>query len=545
MYPITSDVLELFQNGAHQQARITMGSVTIDNSRIVQGGLIINRYCSTGNKAMVGACVAAEATLLLDNHDGFYNQTNFVGREMFIEIGVADANDDMHYVPIGYFTIDESPRKQSKIKISALDRMLWFEQEVDESALTFPCTINELLQDICSECGVTWSVSALTNGSYTVDEYPSTARSYRDILSWICEVTGTNAFFDYNGELVLSWYSASSAGTLTTENRLTSDTSEESIVLTGVKIKTETNEYTAGLTDYALEIDLNPLLKEDVQSVANAINLVVNRFTYKAFTATVLPMPHVYPMDGLTFVDKDENSFFVAVTDWTYQMNGTTELRGRGESTKRASYVNPYGKSNKGLPVDEAMELLRANIIRTAEVLDEKMETYQQTIHGEVTALSSQFGAFRQETDNKITANAEAITQNLTFVQTLISETNENLAETDAEVTSQGDLVSVTDIWRQITEGYIKSGLLYYDNGVEVLGTAIGQLTYEYVNGNKVIKREGFYATYTARGISIYKGTTEVSHFADIEALIQFLVTTKITMGNFVIDTTDGDFTIK
>ena len=545
MYPITSDVLELFQNGAHQQARITMGNVTIGNSRIVQGGLIINRYCSTGNKAMVGACVAAEATLLLDNHDGFYNQTNFVGREMFIEIGVADANDDMHYVPIGYFTIDESPRKQSKIKISALDRMLWFEQEVDESALTFPCTINELLQDICAECGVTWSVSALTNGSYTVDEYPETARSYRDILSWICEVTGTNAYFDYNGELVLSWYSTSSAGTLTIENRLTSDTSEESIVITGVKIKTETNEYTAGLTDYALEIDLNPLLKEDVQSVANAINLVVNRFTYKAFTATVLPMPHVYPMDGLTFVDKDENSFFVAVTDWTYQMNGSTELRGRGESTKRASYVNPYGKSNYGLPVDEAMELLRANVIRTAEVINQNMDSMQQILQGETSALSTQFGAWRQEVQNLIDANAEAITQNYSSVQTIIGSINEALTDTNTEVTAQGASLTETNEWRQVTEAYIKSGLLYYEGNVEVYGVAVGQLTYEEVNGKRVIKREGFYATYTSNGITIFKGTNEVAHFLDVEALIDQITARKIVMGNFTIDTTDGRFTIK
>jgi len=545
MYPIDSDVLALFQSGAYQQARITMGNVTIGNDRIIQGGLQINRYCSTGNTAMVGSCIAAELTLTLENSDGYYNNTNFVGRELFVEIGVADENDAVHYIPMGYFGIDESPRKKNKLSISALDRMLWFEVEADKTALTFPCTITELLQDICSECGVTWSVSALTNGSYTVDEYPDTARTYRDILSWICEVTGTNAYFDYNGELVLAWYSTSSAATLTVQNRIASDTSEESIVLTGVEIETETQTYTAGLPDYALKISLNPLLKEDVQSVANAINLVVNRFTYKAFSATVLSMPHIYPMDGLTFVDADGNSFFVAVTDWTFKMNGNTELRGRGESSKAASYVNPYGKANYGLPVDEAMELLRANIIRTAEVLDEKMETYQQTIHGEVTALSSQFGAFRQETDNKITANAEAITQNLSFVQTLISETNENLAETDATVTSQGTTVSETEIWRQITEGYIKSGLLYYENGVEVLGTAIGQLTYEYVNGNKVIKREGFYATYTANGVTIYKGTTEVSHFKDIQALIQYLVTTKIIMGNFVIDTTDGDFTIK
>ena len=543
-YPITQDVLELFQTRP-QQARITLGQMVIDNSRIMQGGLTINRYCSTGNRAMVGACVAAEATIVLENSDGFFNQTNFVGREMFIEIGVADDNEDMIYIPLGYFGIDESPRKKNKINISALDRMLWFEQEVDESALTFPCTITELLDDICDECGVTRKISTLTNGSYVVDEYPSTARSYRDILSWICEVAGANAYFDYDGELVISWYSTTPSVTLTMQNRKLSDTSENSIVITGVEIETETDKYVAGLSDYALQISLNPLLKENVQSVADAINLVVNRFTYKAFSATVLSMPHLYPMDGATFVDADGNSFFVSITDWTFKLNGSTELRGRGESSKTASYVNPYGKSNYGLPVDEAIELLRANIIRTAEVLNEQMDSVQQTLHGEVTALSSQFGTYREETDNRIEANATAITQNYTSVQSMISETNDNLADTNTELASQGATVADTFDWRQVTEAYIKTGLLYYESGVEVYGIAIGQLTYEEVNGNRVIKREGFYATYTGSDIVFYKGTTEVARYADFEAFVNQLRTNTIVMGDFTIKVDSDGFTIK
>lgn len=545
-YPITQSVYELFQSGAYQQARITMGQTIIGNSRIVQGGLSINRYCTTGEKAMVGSCVASELTLVLENSDGAYNLTNFLGRELFVEVGVADENEEIHYVPMGYFGIDEAPRKKARITISALDRMVWFEQKADASALTFPCTITDLLADICSECGVTRKISgALTNGAYVVDEYPETARTYRDILKWICEVTGTNAYFDYDGELVLGWFNTSPDVTLTISNRLSSDTSEESVVFTGVTITTETDTYVAGLPDYAIEIAQNPLLKEGVQAVADAINLVVNHFSYKAFSASVLAMPHLYPMDGATFVDADGNQFFVAITDCTFKLNGTTELRGRGESTASASYVNPYGKSNYGLNVDEAMELLRANIIRTAEVLNEQMDSVQQTLHGEVTALSSQFGTYREETDNRIEANATAITQNYTSVQSMISQTNDNLAETNTEVASQGTSLADTIDWRQVTEAYIKTGLLYYEGGVEVYGIAIGQLTYEEVNGNRVIKREGFYATYTGKDIVFYKGTTEVARYADFEAFVNQLRTNTIVMGDFTIKVDSDGFTIK
>ena len=358
-------------------------------------------------------------------------------------------------------------------------------------------------------------------------------------------MTGTNAYFDYDGELVLDWYTTTPSATLTVANRILSDTSEESIVITGVEIQTETETYISGLKDYALTISQNPLLKEGVQAVADALNLVVNRFTYKAFSATVLSMPHLYPMDGATFIDKDGNSFFVAITDWTFKLNGNTELRGRGESSKQASYVNPYGKTGQGIAVDEAIELMRANIFRTAEVLNERVDSVQQTLHGEVTALSSQFGTYREETDLRIEANAQSITQNYTDVQSLISETNANLSATSNTVNEQGDVVSETLDWKQITESYIKTGLLYYENNIPVNGIAIGQLTYEEVNGKRVIKREGFYATYTGSDIVFYRGTTEVARYADFEAFVNRLATNEIVMGKFTLKADTNGWTIK
>lgn len=59
-------------------------------------------------------------------------------------------NAVIHWIPCGYFTIDEPPRALSTITISALDRMILFDKTVDISKLSFPMTVADLLNKICT-----------------------------------------------------------------------------------------------------------------------------------------------------------------------------------------------------------------------------------------------------------------------------------------------------------------------------------------------------------------------------------------------------------
>lgn len=194
---------------------------------------------------------------------------------------------------------------------------------------------------------------------------------------------------------------------------------------------------------------------------------------------------------------------------------------------------------------DASVEVLKAMIVKNAEVIEQQMDTMEQNLHGEYTALSSQFGTYREETDNKIEANANAITQNYTNVQTMIGETNDSLSETQSQVDSQGAVQTETSKWEAITKAYIKTGLLYYDGLDPIYGIAIGQIKIDENDPEECMLRQGFYATYTGSDIVFYKGTTEVARYSDMAAIVNELNTRKIVMGSFTIDTTNGRFTIK
>lgn len=248
------------------------------------------------------------------------------------------------------------------------------------------------------------------------------------------------------------------------------------------------------------------------------------------------------PITSETSIDK-LRSYLMQMTDQLEYALNNLETSNFTETSRKeiASTSTEIAQQT----TDSSAEVLKAFIQKTAEVIEQQMDSMEQTLHGEYTALSSQFGTYREETDNRIEANANAITQNYTNVQTMIGETNDNLADTNAVVSGQGAILSDTTDWKTITEAYIKTGLLYYEGLTPIYGIAIGQITIDENDPEKVMTREGFYATYTGSDIIFYKGTTEVARYSDIEAIVNQLNTNKIVMGDFTISVGSDGLTIK
>lgn len=340
MYTISSDILNRFQSGQKQYARLTFSNnSTIENDRIIQGTFSINRYVVTGESIGIGSTVAAELSFVLRNGDAAYTSDDFLDEEVFAEIGVMDSNDTIQYVPFGYYTFDDASESATTINLSALDRMLKFEKTV--GTITFPITVNNLLAAACTACSVTLdsSVTGLVNGTYSVTELPDSVKTWREVLQWICEITGTNAWITRDGKLKLSWFATSSSATLTTANRLNSSVGKDVISITGVTILANNVKYTAGTNTRPLTITDNGLISHDHQTVADAINTARNGYSYSSFTATAMPLPQLDPMDVITFV-KGASNILCPVTDITFKLSGMTTL---GCKSDQLAHGRSYG----------------------------------------------------------------------------------------------------------------------------------------------------------------------------------------------------------
>ncbi len=363
-YPISKSALDLFQTPYRQVVSITLegtaGTVTIDQSNIPAGGMSVNRYCVSGNRIEIGSVIASELTLLLDNTDGKYDDVVFEGAELFVRVGVKkwDAKTwekaDFHFVPFGYFTVDETPRKLRSITLTALDRMVLFDKKVDNSLLSFPMTVDTLLGRICDLCNVVCdtNVALLPNHDYVIEAAPPEEDlTYRQYLAWIAEITGTCGFIDWNGHLILKWYEATDT-VITMKERHTSDLQENAVTLTGVQVvDTEGVIHLVGDDGYAINIESNSLIQNNHREVAEALYEVLSGFTYTPFSATVKPMPHLYPLDMITFVDKAGVEHPTIITDFTFSLNKSTVLQGKGETATKSGYAsaNPLTKKESAI----------------------------------------------------------------------------------------------------------------------------------------------------------------------------------------------------
>ena len=383
MVNVSQDIIKSFNEGNKQTAliEVTAGSktFTITDADIIQGGLKIDRYCVTNSKIEVGSAVASELSLKLRNYDGKFNDVSFEGAVLNVKIGIHAANTselgkfilgksvlgfakglgnfilgtgrlgdysvdtEIYWVPCGLFIVDTPPRKLSTISISALDYMVLFDREVNASALSFPIHVDALIQKICSICNVTLAtdVSVLPNHYFSIGGLPDTNQklTYRQLLQWRAQLTGTCAFMDGSGRLVLKWYEQTGV-TITASERYSSDMLENDITITGFTcVDGKGNTYLSGTADYTLDLSDCGFLTNAYEGVLKELQTARGGFAYRPYSATIKSAPYLFPLDMIRYKDKDGVVHDTIVTNVALALNCNTAISGAGETVTSSSYA--------------------------------------------------------------------------------------------------------------------------------------------------------------------------------------------------------------
>ena len=382
MYRTTDEAINLLNKNYRQVVRIsfngTQETLALTEANILQGGFSITRGAVSGDRLEIGSAVAAELKLQLDNRDGRFDETTFEGAELFVEIGVKkwDAREwehaIMHWIPCGYFTVDEPPRALRTISLSALDRMVKFDRMVDTSLIQFPISVEMLVNRCCTICGVTLASGQLVNlpnKDYLVSNMPSTeqAITYRNLIKWAAAIMGTCAYIDWDGKLRFQWY-VDCEQSIDSSKRYSSDMLEQDVTITGIAFTdTDKVQYIAGTKDYALDMTGNFLIQHDAQQVVNTIYQRIGGFTYRPYTATIKPSPYLFPLDVIDYVDKNGNSHVSVITNVTFTINGNTKIDGKGETTQASGYATPSGMTAWQSAILEQMKVATDNKITSRQ----------------------------------------------------------------------------------------------------------------------------------------------------------------------------------
>lgn len=458
MVNVSQDIIKSFNEGNKQTALIEVAAgsktFTITDADIIQGGLKIDRYCVTNSKIEVGSAVASELSLKLRNYDGKFNDVSFEGAVLNVKIGIklssvlegatlgkgilgrmilgsASSDQDVAYVPCGLFIVDTPPRKLSTISISALDYMVLFDREVNTSALSFPIHVDALIQKICSICNVTLAtdVSVLPNHYFSIGGLPDTNQklTYRQLLQWCAQLTGTCAFMDGSGRLVLKWYEQTGV-TITASERYSSDMLENDITITGFTCDDgKGNTYLSGTADYTLDISDCGFLTNAYDGVLKELQAARGGFAYRPYSATIKSAPYLFPLDMIRYKDKDSIVHDTIVTNVTLALNCNTAISGAGETVTSSSYTqSTSGVTSQQAAKDRAnLEKINQTATQTNQTKNDltqfktqyssdfektqsaiKSRVTKETYQTDMAGVSMRIGA----AETKISQNADAIT---------------------------------------------------------------------------------------------------------------------------------------
>lgn len=353
MYPVS----EAFKTAIAKNVRdvkitgtITLKDDTVINitdEDIVLGSLYFAEQCVSGEDIEVGNVYASELGLALTSPP--LNPYSLDGARIIINFGInvePDPEEDpsWEYVPLGYFYITEIERKQTTVNLKALDGLIFF--DVDLSSVLTTGTPYALVNSCCTKAGIVLATSmgefeSLANGlsAFTIP-VDSKVETCRDLIMWVCQITGTFARMNRMGQLeVVPITSGASVKTISKAERFTSDVSDFYVKITKVAMKVGEEEYSSGIEGMTMKLEENPLLTgAEAAEINTALSNILSQVTlaeYTPYNVDFAGDPTLQAGDWVTLVDTGvlgggDVVSIITHTSWRYR--GPHNIKGAGKS---------------------------------------------------------------------------------------------------------------------------------------------------------------------------------------------------------------------
>ncbi len=402
MYPTSS----LYQEYIHSRVRKSIeyyGTITqtdgrmysFGNSDILSGaGNTITKQCSGDMSIDIGAVYASELVLSLIPNDETLDIDRYsinkavIDLYAYVEEAVIrtweeaepftwslisqctwgeDPKIISESIPMGVFTVTEAMRSMSAIKITAYDDMVKFEKDLPSEIDTVSRSVYQWLRYICIACNVSLGMTApqvrdITNGnmSFSYAEVATDVKTYRDLLSLLCQATASVAVFGRQGRLVLINYSMTVDDVVDSSFRYKSDFSDFQSWYTGLsasyKAGAVTEYFKNAITDSGLVYDLgyNGFLQisneRNRKAVLQTIIDAQKTIKYTPFKVEMPTNPAYDLMDVIQFTDNQTTVQDIApLTKIIFNLGGKMEISCGGSDPALAEVRTRETKAIEGL----------------------------------------------------------------------------------------------------------------------------------------------------------------------------------------------------
>ena len=336
--------------------------VTFANRDIVSGEII---RTISGESLEIGTVYSSQLSIELVLPS--VSRYELYGCDISINCEIEGAAD---VIPMGTFTITEALQTSHNTTITAFDNMVKFDDVAftPSSHLTIQKPY-EWLTEMCTACGVTLGstsaqISVMPNGSRKTGfaDVVSDVKSWRDVLGYLATYLGGYAYIGRDGKLYIGQYGSTSADTVPSSFRYSSNLSDYRTTYDGLYATYKeggVQEYVANSNSggIVLDIGVNPFLQfSDQTNRLDALGEIIDAWNgvyYVPYDSDMPLVPTYDPGDVLTFTDNQASVYDIgAITEITYNIGGQMHVRCSGDNPRLSSAEDRFTKTVAGLASD-------------------------------------------------------------------------------------------------------------------------------------------------------------------------------------------------
>lgn len=363
-------------------------TINLSSADVMDGSQSYSEGVSSDGSFDVGAAIIGRFDFTLDNTDGRYDDVSFEGATIAPKVGKQLSGSTV-WLQKGIYGIEQPDTYGMVISLSSLDNMRKFERPYSDVSTTYPASLNTILRDICTTCGVTLATSNFPNRSYSVRTRPEGDFTCIQMVSFVAQLAGCWAKCDNQGRLRLGWYDKSffdstpAEGTYAKLDMVSSmSVYTDDVVVTGVRMKamsqvdqdgTRGNDgesYLYGAEGYVLELSDNPLcLYGSAQACATFIGQRVVGMRFRPFKATAIGDPSIEAGDPAILTDSRGVAHNTYITSLTYKTTGyesfacNADYPGRHKAASYSALTRAIADANRAIEKEkDAREIAVDNL---------------------------------------------------------------------------------------------------------------------------------------------------------------------------------------
>ena len=302
----------------------------------------------------------------------------------------SDKTDIIVWTPMGKFYIDEFKQREEVMDIKAIDEMVLLDRDYDNSKLTYPASLLQIYSNICSDNNIMMRTVSFNNSNLIIPTKPE-GTTYREVLQFVAELSGTFAQMSRLGGLELKWFTQHLDYDITPNDRMSFDKDDFITSIPGLYYEYEREddeksiEILIGQELGVLDLSENKLLHsiESPSEVLQSVFDIVSDISFEPYSISYVGDPSLDVGDIVTQTTLRGETIISPITNLSFSFKGTQTIEGNGQDYRIKQFVGGVSSAVKQIVQKQRQEIERVSDLELAT--DNMTNLIVNTLGGFVT----------------------------------------------------------------------------------------------------------------------------------------------------------------